>query len=68
MFWGADSESDIENLEFEKKIDRTGHLNFLELQWGTKTSGLENFNQKVVILTRKVQMTRGFQIWPQNLN
>ena len=35
MSWDADSESDIENFEFEKN-NRKGHLEILKLQWVTE--------------------------------
>ena len=46
-----------------RKTDRTGHLKFLTLQWGPQK--LANFNKKGLC---RLQMTRGFQIWSQNLN
>ena len=49
----------ISKMSNSKKIDRMGHLKFLKLQWGTKTSNIEDFNKKG---SYRVQMTRGFQI------
>ena len=45
VFWDVDSESDIENFEFEK-IDRTGHLKILELQWGLQNQNLRILRKK----------------------
>ena len=64
VFWNADSESDIENLEFEKEWPN-GPLKFLQLQWENKKPNFNNFNKK---RSYRLQMTRGFQIWSQNLN
>ena len=36
----------------------------LKLQWGTKKSNFDSFNN----WSYRLQMTRGFQIWSQNLN
>ena len=47
-FWDAESESDIENFEF-KKVDHTGHLKILKLQWMTKNSKFDSFNKKWVV-------------------
>ena len=45
VFWDADSEYAVDNFEFEK-FDRSGHLKFLKLQWGTQKSKCENFDKK----------------------
>ena len=47
-----------------RKNDRTGHLQFWNFSGGPK-------NQNLIIFTKRghrLQMTRGFQIWAQNLN
>ena len=44
VFWDADSESDIENLEFKKWTARATW--YLEIAMGTKKSEFENFNKK----------------------
>ena len=50
---------------FRRKINRTGHSKFLQLQWGTKHSKFDNFNKK---RWYRLEMTRRFHILSQNLN
>ena len=62
VFLNADSESDMEKLEFETN-DHADNLKYLILQWGTQNSKLGTFNTKG---SYSLKMSRGFQIWPQN--
>ena len=48
-----------------RKNDRMAHLKFVKLQWGSQKPKFENFKKKGWCM---LQITRGFQIWPQNLN
>ena len=63
VFWDADSESDIENFEFEKRPHDPFEI--CKTTMSTRKPKFENFNKKG---SYRLQMTRGFQIWPQNLN
>ena len=63
VFWDADSERDMEKFEFEEKLTTREIWNFYNCNGDQFFN--DNFNKK---WSYRLEMTKGFHIWSQNLN